>query len=83
MSTLLELLGKLLGLGGTNSPIAQVTGIINNAALLPVVLWCWANRNEIVEFKLSLGALALIALLALFYLEILRRSEPRNGENHG
>lgn len=76
---MLALLGKLLGLGGTTSAISQVTGIINNAALLPVVLWGWTHRDDMLEFRLSLGTLGLIALLALFYLETLRRSQPKNG----
>lgn len=84
MNALISFLAKLLGLGADMSPISIVTGVINNAALLPVILWGWSNRDEIVDFKMSLGTLAVIVLVALFYLEILRRSQPRNGvDNHG
>lgn len=84
MSALFAALGKLLGLGADMSPIAVVTGVVNNAALLPVILWGWTHRDEVVDFKLSLGSLAIIVLGAWFYLEILRRSQPRNGaDNHG
>lgn len=81
MSSLAELLRWLLQLGKEVTPLANVAGIINIATLSPIVLWTWAHRDEMVEFRANVGLLCALAIVGLFYLELLRRSNSRNGDH--
>jgi hypothetical protein len=77
MSALIGLLAKLLGLGNGTSPVSGVLGIVNWAAMVPIIAIAWTHRDDVIDFRISLGALALGAAIALFILELNRRTEPK------
>lgn len=75
---MLDTVLKILGLASGQSMTNTVGGIATHAAFIPVILWLLTHMSESVSFNTSYGFLALIAGIAYFVLEILRRSRGSN-----
>jgi len=76
------MLGKilgLLGLGNGASIASKALGTVNILALAPLGIWLYAHKDEQVTFTMSLGSLAVCAVLVYVFLEINRRAEYRAG----
>lgn len=78
---MLEILGAVLkgvlGLGNGASVSSSVAGVVNWTLFAPAFLWLYVHRDDVLDIKISFGALAIAALFALFYLEALRRINPQ------
>lgn len=72
---LLDILKAIVGLGG-KSAAATVTGVVNWGVLAPMIVYAYHHRDDMLDFRLSVGALCLIGAGVLVYLEILRRLNP-------
>jgi hypothetical protein len=76
---MVDLVKSLLGLGNGSGIASKALGTFNILALAPLGIWLYAHRDEQVTFTLSLGTLAVLAVLLYAFLEINRRSEYRSG----
>ncbi len=76
---MLDLVKSLLGIGNGAGLASKALGTFNLIALAPLGLWAWAHKDEQVTFTMSLGVLAVLAVVVYVVLELNRRSEYRGG----
>lgn len=74
---------KLLGLANGASTVNKVVGVLNYAAILPLITYLVKHADEQVHFSASLGFLALLTAFVFVLLEVARRSRPHDrGDTH-
>lgn len=71
---MLDLILKVLGLGGESSVVNKAIGAVNYLALAPVAIWLYKHREDILTFHIDVGTLALVVGAAFLLLELNRRN---------
>lgn len=76
MTAVLAFLGKLFGIGVGGSLVNTIGGVINHVATVGILIYLVENGEQEINFRTTLGFLALIVGFIYVLLETLRRSKP-------
>lgn len=71
---MLEVILKLLGLGGETSVANKALGVGNMLALAPVGIWLYRHHEEVLTFHVDVGTLTLVAAGVYVLIELNRRT---------